>query len=103
MRHRIIAHLVWTTRQRARLIDLARAEFLARSLPSIAMQERAQIWAMGVVSTHVHILIRLDPSTAIPRLVQRLKGGSAYLSAKESIGNPESALRQGLQPGIRQS
>ena len=93
MRHRFFAHLVWTTRQRAPLIDLARAEFLARSLPRIALQERGQVWAMGVVSTHVHLLVRLDPSTAIPRLVQRLKGGTAYLSAKEAIGNPQRPLR----------
>jgi putative transposase len=78
-----MVHLVWTTRNREPLISLRLAEFLNTFLPAVARQERATILARGIVSTHVHLLLRLDPETDIPRLVQRLKGGSAAIAEKE--------------------
>ena len=83
MRHRIYVHLVWTTRDRAPLIDTPTAVFLERFLSSVAHQERTQLLALGIVSTHVHLLLRLHPTTVIPRLLQRLKGGSAVVAARE--------------------
>ncbi len=93
MRHRLFVHLVWTTRERAPLIDLPRAAFLARFLPAVACQERARMLAMGVVRTHVHLLLRLDPATEIGRLVQRLKGGSSLLISREGHGGSGGPLR----------
>jgi len=93
MRHRFFVHLVWTTRGRAPLIDLPRAEFLHRYLPSIAHQERAQVWAIGLVTTHVHLLLRIDPATELIRTAQRFKGGSSALIARERIGETREALR----------
>jgi REP element-mobilizing transposase RayT len=81
--HRLLVHLVWTTRGREPLITLRLAEFLANFLPAVARQEGAVVLARGFVSTHIHLLIRLDPTTDIPRLVQRLKGGSAAIAEKE--------------------
>lgn len=83
MRHRIYVHLVWTTRDRAPLIDAPTAVFLERFLSSVAHQERTQLLALGIVSTHVHLLLRLHPTTVIPRLLQRLKGGSAVVATRE--------------------
>jgi putative transposase len=77
MRHRIFMHVVWTTRQCAPLIDLAVAEYLAANLPIIARQERAHLLDLGIVSTHVHLLIRVHPTTSVTRLLQRMKGGTA--------------------------
>ena len=34
---------------------------------------------LGIVTTHLHLLVRLHPSTVIPRLLQRMKGGTATL------------------------
>ena len=59
------------------LLDLGRAEYLAENLPIIARQERAHLLTIGVVSTHVHLLLRLHPTTQLPRLLQRMKGGTA--------------------------
>ena len=83
VRHRIYAHLVWTTRGRARLIDLRAATFLDRFLRDVARQERALVLEVGFVQTHVHLLIRQHPLTIVPRLLQRLKGGSAIIGEKE--------------------
>ena len=36
-----------------------------------------------MVSTHLHMLLQLHPLTSIPKLVQRLKGGSSVLASRE--------------------
>jgi len=83
MRHRIYVHLCWTTRDRAALIDCRVARFLVTFLASVARQERGQLLAIGIVTTHVHLLLRLHPTTSIPRLMQRLKGGSSVVATRD--------------------
>jgi putative transposase len=78
MHHRLYVHLVWTTRDRAASLDPGRAEYLSEHLPIIARQERARVLALGIVATHVHVLMRVHPTTDLPRLLQRMKGGSAH-------------------------
>lgn len=78
MHHRLLVHIVWTTRDRAPILDLPRARFLAENLPVIVRQERGRVLAIGIVATHVHLIIRLHPTTSLPRLLQRLKGGTAH-------------------------
>jgi REP element-mobilizing transposase RayT len=70
-------HIVWTTRDRQPIIEAALAEFLADNLAVIIRQERARLIELGIVSTHLHLLLRLHPTTELPRLIQRLKGGTA--------------------------
>jgi REP element-mobilizing transposase RayT len=65
------------------MIDRRIAEFLGEFLPAVARQERAQILAMGIVRTHVHVLLACHPTTSLPRLMQRLKGGSSVIAHKE--------------------
>ncbi len=79
----LLFHLVWRTRRNERLITARVAEFLCRYLPGVAHQEKATVLAMGVVSTHIHLLVRVEPVTGIPRLVQRFKGGSSRLAELE--------------------
>jgi len=83
VRDRLYVHLVWTTRNRESTIDLSVARFLVRYLPAVARQERAGVHALGIVATHVHLLLQLHPTTSIPRLLQRLKGGSSVLANRE--------------------
>ncbi len=82
MRDRIYVHVTWTTRDRERLINRAIADFLAEFLPIICRQERANLEELGMVQTHVHLLVRVHPNTSIPRLLQRLKGGSSVLVSR---------------------
>lgn len=92
MRHRLFMHVVWTTRDRAPLIDLRMASDLADHLPRIASQERAEVLEVGIVATHLHLLLRLHPTTTIPRLLQRMKGGTAA-STNRGRSHPASGLR----------
>ena len=70
-------HLVWTTRLREPSIDARGAEFLCNYFRSVAARYRAHIIAVGMVSTHVHVLLAGDPQTDFPKLIAHLKGGSA--------------------------
>jgi len=80
---RIYCHIVWTTRHREPLIDASLARFLCGFFRGIASQEAARILEVGMVRTHVHLLVRIHPTTDISRLMQRLKGGSAAIAGKE--------------------
>ena len=85
MHHLILVHIVWATRDRRPTIDRPRAVYLWEHLPIIARQERARVMELGIVATHLHLLVRLHPSTVIPRLLQRMKGGTATLMNRMAI------------------
>jgi putative transposase len=91
--HRLYCHIVWTTRGRERLIDAGLARFLCAFLRGVAGQERTQILEIGMVRTHVHLLVRLHPTTRLDRLLQRLKGGSAAIAGKERHSTEGHQLR----------
>jgi REP element-mobilizing transposase RayT len=88
MRHHLYVHLVWTTRDREPSIDARLASFLEPYVRRVCLQERAEALAVGIVRTHVHVLLRIDPQTALSRLIQRLKGGSARLATAERHTQP---------------
>lgn len=81
--HRLYVHLVWTTRDREPLIDAGIAGFLCRFLRAVARKERSYVLEIGIVQTHVHLLVRTHPTVNISRLVQRLKALSATVRNKE--------------------
>lgn len=93
MRHRAYYHIVWTTRNRLPLIDAPRAAFLSEFLPRLASHERAQVLHIGLVSTHVHFLLRAHPACSVPRLGMRWKSLSALLIRRQEIGDEERSLR----------
>ena len=93
MRQRLYLHLTWTTRGRDPLIDRDAETLLRRLLPAIAREERAVILELGIVRTHVHVLLQIHPTTPIPRLVQRLKGGSSVIVNRERGTTARHALR----------
>ena len=82
----IYAHLTWTTRERATLIDADRADFLGRALPNIAARYGAQCLTFGAVTDHLHILLDLPSVYDVPRLVQGLKGATARIVNRDRIG-----------------
>ena len=85
MRHRILLHIVWTTRVRAPLIDAAGARLLCITFRQIAKQHRAAVLEVGIVATHVHLLVRVHPLTHIPTFVGRLKGVSSRVAKREEV------------------
>lgn len=79
----IFIHLTWTTYRRMPMITPSVASFLARFLPAESQRHGAQMVALGVVSDHVHLLIRPGGTFDLPRLVQGLKGASARLANQD--------------------
>lgn len=73
MSHRLLYHIVCATRDRAPVIDLPAAVFIARAFRARAREHRAVILELGVVSTHVHLLLRGDLLTDIPEMIARMK------------------------------
>ena len=86
---KLYVHVAWTTAGRLSMID-ARAEgFLRRFLPVEARRHGACILALGTVSDHVHLVLRLLVVSNIPRLVQGFKGASARLiNQSHGTGRP---------------
>jgi REP element-mobilizing transposase RayT len=86
MRYRLYFHLVWTTLNHERLIHAALARFLVRFLRGVARKERAAVLAVGMVQTHVHVLVELHPTASIANVVKRLKGASSAMARREGHG-----------------
>ena len=101
MWHRLYYHITWTTRERQHLIDAGLAQFLCRFLRSVARQERAHILEIGMVDTHVHLLVRTHPTTDISRLLQRMKGGSSAMAEKERHSTTNRVLKWSKGYAIR--
>jgi REP element-mobilizing transposase RayT len=93
MAYRLYYHLVWTTRDRAALIDAGIAGFLSNYLRAIAVRERAQILEIGIVANHVHLLLTARPTTVIPALIQALKGSSSHAARKGGVATTGAELR----------
>lgn len=68
------------------------ARFLCRFLRSVAKRERARVLQVGLVQTHVHLLLTADPQTDWPLLIQRLKGGSSCEARKAGYSSAEGGL-----------
>jgi REP element-mobilizing transposase RayT len=85
VRNRLFYHLVWTTAERASLIDVEGARFLCRALRPMAKEHRAEILEIGMVSTHVHLLLRAQPLSDLPKLIQRMKGVTSFVAKRDAI------------------
>jgi REP element-mobilizing transposase RayT len=79
----LFVHLTWTTFHRLPMIGPVAAQFLGRFLPAEAGRHGAAILACGMVSDHVHLMLRLPGRFDLPRLVQGLKGASARLANQD--------------------
>ena len=93
MYHRLYYHVVWGTNDREPMITERFAVFLSRFLRAIAQKERARILEIGMVNSHVHVLLTMHPMTNWPRLIQRLKGGSSMVANREGHTNPDRPLK----------
>ncbi len=72
---KLYAHLSWATAGRLSMIDARTEGFLRRFLPLEARRHGACILALGMVTDHVHLVLRLPAVSDIPRLVQGFKKG----------------------------
>ena len=85
MRHRILFHIVWTTQLRAPQIGLEGARFLCATLRSLAREHRAIVLEVGMVATHVHLLLRAEPLADLTKMIGRMKGVTSRVAKRDKI------------------
>ncbi len=93
MYYRVCFHIVWTTLDRMPTIDFERAACLRRILPTAARENGGQLLGIGIVQTHLHVLVRATPRFDCARFVGRAKSVSSLLSRREGLGDPDRPLR----------
>ncbi len=64
------------------MIDPPTRDFLDEYFRRMAAREHADLVALAILRTHVHMLIRVVPRIDLPRLVQFFKGGSSYAGSR---------------------
>lgn len=83
MNHRsfcnVLVHLVWATSHRQHILTCEHDAWMARVLSRKCFEARTQVFAIGIASNHVHMAVRLGPTTPISDLMRKLKGASSRL------------------------
>jgi REP-associated tyrosine transposase len=79
----LFLHVSWTTLDRHPMIGARERAFLRDFLPAETARHGAGVLALGMVSDHVHMVVRLPGAFDIPRLMQGLKGASARIASKD--------------------
>jgi putative transposase len=74
---RLLYHVVFSTRLRARFIDPKLRTELYPYIEGIIRRQGGWLLSLGGMPDHVHILLRLKPDLAIAELVRHVKGGSS--------------------------
>jgi REP element-mobilizing transposase RayT len=84
--HQLFFHLVWSTRNRAPMIDGPTRDFLEQFLRRMTIREGAEPIGIAILQTHIHLVVRTPTRFDLGRLAQTLKGGSSY-AANRLPGN----------------
>src|SRR5215216_6414044 len=71
-------HLVWVTKYRRAVLAGEVGTRLRELIRQICAQEDVVILQGHVAKDHVHLFVSIPPQVTISRLVQRLKGKTAY-------------------------
>jgi len=56
--HRIYLHVMWTTFDRRPMINHPTRSFLDRFFRKVAIAEKAEVVALAILRTHVHVILR---------------------------------------------
>lgn len=81
--HALAYHLVWCVKYRRSVLTHAMGDRLKEIVTEIATSQGCEIISIETDVDHIHVLIRLKPSHELSKIVQRLKGKSAYLLFRE--------------------
>jgi putative transposase len=84
----LIFHVVFSTKERRKLITPELQTNLYPYMGGITRQEKASLLAIGGVADHVHLLLRTKPDIALADLLRILKANSSKW-AKEQCGMRE--------------
>jgi REP element-mobilizing transposase RayT len=74
----LLIHVVWSTERRRPLLPPSGDATLATMFAEAARRVRCQLIICGIAVDHTHVLVRLQPTTRLAELVQRMKGAVAH-------------------------
>ena len=72
-------HLVFVTKYRQKIFDLAAIQRLRAIFAGVCTELRADLVEMDGERDHVHLLVRYSPTVQVADLVRRLKGVSSRM------------------------
>lgn len=85
----LVAHLVWSTRNRAPSLEPRFDAWLAALLERKARALDCRLLAAGNAADHVHVLVSHPPRVSVAQIAHRLKGASSralHLTLPETQG-----------------
>jgi REP element-mobilizing transposase RayT len=92
---RLLYHVVFSTKSRARFIDPRLREQLYPYIEGIIRRQKGWLLSLGGMPDHVHLLVRLKPDLAVSELVRHVKGGSSKWVHDQKGLCPEFAWQSG--------
>ena len=75
----LYVHLVWATWDRLPLITSELQQPIYSCILSECEKLKGELIAIGGMSDHVHLLVRMHPAVSVSDLVKQVKGGSSHL------------------------
>lgn len=76
----LYVHLVWSTWDRLPLLDEDTRQRIYKLFISECKKLNAEVLAIGGMSDHIHVLIRIPPTISVSELVKQLKGSSSHFA-----------------------
>lgn len=78
-------HLIWSTKNRQKLIDKQLIPKLISHIKDNAKQKEIYIDRINCVSDHIHILVSLNKEHSISKIMNLIKGESSYWVNKNKL------------------
>lgn len=82
-KHALAVHLVWCTKYRRTVLNLAVGNRLKELVTEIATAQGCEILSIETDVDHIHVLLRLKPTHELSKVVQLLKGKTAFTLFRE--------------------
>ena len=82
---KIWVHIVWSTKHRQPLLNSSVREILCQHIRHNAQLKDIWLEDINGYDDHLHVLIRLQPDQSISKVVQLLKGESAYWTNQQRV------------------
>lgn len=76
-------HLVWCPKYRRRVLVGKVEDRLKELIAQVCAEHRVEVIGLGVMPDHVHLLVEVDPSFGVGRLVGLLKGRTSRRARAE--------------------
>jgi len=92
---RLLYHVVFSTKSRARFIDPRLRGELYPYIEGILRRQGGWLLSLGGMPDHVHILLRLKPDRAFAEMVRHVKGGSSKWIHDQKSLCPDFAWQTG--------